>query len=212
MQPARHARIPMASNVMHRGATSDLPEAVAGDGCFLIDRQGKRYLDASGGAAVSCLATGHERVIRAIQDEVSRMASAHTSFFTNQPMENLADRLVADAPPGMTKVYFVSGGSEAIEAALKLARQYFVELGQPQRRHFIARRQSYHGNTLGALAVGGNQWRREPFAPLLVEAYHVSPCYAYRGKRADETEEAYGARLAHELEAQIQALGTDTVI
>jgi adenosylmethionine-8-amino-7-oxononanoate aminotransferase len=202
----------MPSKVMHRGATSDLPEAVAGDGCFLIDKAGKRYLDASGGAAVSCLGHSHPRVIAAIQDQVGRMAYAHTSFFTNQPMEDLADRLIAEAPPGISKVYFVSGGSEAVEAALKLARQYFVEIGQTQRRHFIARRQSYHGNTLGALAVGGNQWRREPFAPLLVEAHHVSPCYAYRGKRADETEEAYGARLAQELEDQITALGADSVI
>ena len=200
------------SHVMHRGATSDLPEAVAGDGCYLIDRDGKRYLDASGGAAVSCLGHSHPRVIAAIQEQVGRMAYAHTSFFTNRPMEDLADRLVADAPPGVSRVYFVSGGSEAIEAALKLARQYFVERGEPQRRHFIARRQSYHGNTLGALAVGGNQWRRSPFAPLLVEAHHVAPCYAYRDKRADESEEQYGARLAAELEAKIQALGPDSVI
>ncbi|MBI3516814.1 MAG: aspartate aminotransferase family protein [Proteobacteria bacterium] len=200
------------SHVMHRGATSDLPEAVAGDGCYLIDRSGKRYLDASGGAAVSCLGHSHPRVIAAVQDQVARMAYAHTSFFTNRPMEELADLLIADAPPGIDQVYVVSGGSEAIEAALKLARQYFVERGQPQRRHFIARRQSYHGNTLGALAVGGNEWRRAQFAPLLIDAHHISPCYAYRGKRPDETEEAYGSRVADELEAKILELGQDTVI
>jgi hypothetical protein len=200
------------SHVMHRGATSALPEAVAGDGCYLIDATGKRYLDASGGAAVSCLGHSHQKVIEAVQQQIARMAFAHTSFFTNQPMETLADMLVADAPPGIEKVYFVSGGSEAIEGALKLARQYFVEIGQPQRRHFIARRQSYHGNTLGALAVGGNAWRREQFAPLLIDAHHIAPCYAYRGKRDDETEEAYGARVADELEAKILELGKDTVI
>jgi len=200
------------SHVMHRSGAHDLPEAVAGDGCYLIDRTGKRYLDASGGAAVSCLGHSHPRVIEAVRDQVGRMAYAHTSFFTNKPMEELADQLVADAPPGIEKVYFVSGGSEAIEAALKLARQYFVEIGQPQRRHFIARRQSYHGNTLGALAVGGNEWRRQQFAPLLVEAHHIPPCYAYRDKRPDESEEAYGQRVADELEAMIRALGPDSVI
>ncbi len=200
------------SHVMHRGGSADLPEVVAGDGCYLIDRAGKRYLDASGGAAVSCLGHGHTRVIAAVQAQVARMAYAHTSFFTNGPMEELADVLVADAPPGIDKVYFVSGGSEAIEAALKLARQYFVEVGQPQRRHFIARRQSYHGNTLGALAVGGNAWRREQFGPLLIEAHHIAPCYAYRGQRPDETEEAYGRRIADELEAKIRELGPDSVI
>ena len=200
------------SHVMHRGADSALPEAVAGDGCYLIDSAGKRYLDASGGAAVSCLGHSHPRVIEAVQSQVARMAYAHTSFFTNRPMEELADLLVADAPHGIEKVYFVSGGSEAIEAALKLARQYFVEIGQPQRRHFIARRQSYHGNTLGALAVGGNEWRRRQFAPLLIEAHHIAPCYAYRGKHHDESEEAYGKRVADELEAKLQELGPDTVI
>jgi adenosylmethionine-8-amino-7-oxononanoate aminotransferase len=200
------------SHVMHRGADSALPEAVAGDGCYLIDSAGKRYLDASGGAAVSCLGHSHRRVIEAVQSQVAQMAYAHTSFFTNRPMEELADLLIADAPPGIEKVYFVSGGSEAIEAALKLARQYFVEIGQPQRRHFIARRQSYHGNTLGALAVGGNEWRRRQFAPLLIEAHHIAPCYAYRGKRHDESEEAYGRRVADELEAKLQELGPDTVI
>jgi adenosylmethionine-8-amino-7-oxononanoate aminotransferase len=200
------------SHVMHRGATSALPEAVGGDGCYLVDRTGKRYLDASGGAAVSCLGHGHPRIIEAVQRQVAQMAFAHTSFFTNAPMETLADMLVADAPPGIDKVYFVSGGSEAIEGALKLARQYFVEIGQPQRRYFIARRQSYHGNTLGALAVGGNEWRRQQFAPLLIDTHHIAPCYAYRGKRHDESEEQYGRRVADELEAKILELGKDAAI
>ena len=112
----------------------------------------------------------------------------------------------------MSHVYFVSGGSEAVEAAMKMARQYFVETGQPQRSHFIARRQSYHGNTLGALSVGGNQWRREPFAPILIPATHVSPCYPYREQRGDETPEQYGLRLARELDAAIERLGSDKVI
>ena len=133
------------------------------------------------------------------------------AFFTSEPAEALADYLIERAPGDLDRVYFVSGGSEAVEASLKLARQYFVEIGQPQRRHLIARRQSYHGNTLGALAVGGNAWRREQFQPLLIETHHIAPCYPYRDKRDDETPLAYGQRVADELEAKIQTLGADTV-
>ncbi len=188
------------------------PVAVRGEGAYVIDREGKRYLDASGGAAVSCLGHSDAAVVGAIQDQLARLPFAHTSFFTNEPMEALADVLVSRAPTPLERVYFVSGGSEAVEAALKLARQYFVERGEPQRRHVIGRRQSYHGNTLGALAVGGNQWRRRQFEPLLVETTHVSPCFAYRGKRDGESDEAYGMRLAAELEQEIRRLGEDRVI
>jgi adenosylmethionine-8-amino-7-oxononanoate aminotransferase len=200
------------SRVFHRNPRERYPVAVRGDGAYLIDRDGKRYLDASGGAAVSCLGHSDAAVVRAIQEQLARLPFAHTSFFTNEPMEALADALVARAPAALQKVYFVSGGSEAMEAALKLARQYFVERGEPQRRHIIGRRQSYHGNTLGALAVGGNQWRRRQFEPLLVDVTHVSACYAYRGKEAGETVEAYGQRLAMELEGEIRRLGENTVI
>jgi adenosylmethionine-8-amino-7-oxononanoate aminotransferase len=150
-------------------------------------------------------------VIEAIQQQAAQLAYAHTSFFTTEPAEALADYLIDAAPEGLGHVYFVSGGSEAMEAALKLARQYFVETGQPQRRHFIARRQSYHGNTLGALAIGGNAWRREPFLPILIEAHHVSPCFAYREQRVEESDEAFAQRLADELEAKIIELGADSV-
>jgi adenosylmethionine-8-amino-7-oxononanoate aminotransferase len=200
------------SRVFHRNPRERYPVAVRGDGAYLIDRDGKRYLDASGGAAVSCLGHSDAAVVRSIQEQLARLPFAHTSFFTNEPMEALADALVARAPAALQKVYFVSGGSEAMEAALKLARQYFVERGEPQRRHIIGRRQSYHGNTLGALAVGGNQWRRRQFEPLLVDVTHVSACYAYRGKEAGETVEAYGQRLAMELEGEIRRLGENTVI
>jgi adenosylmethionine-8-amino-7-oxononanoate aminotransferase len=200
------------SHVFSRQPTQDYPVAVAGDGITIVDREGRRYLDASGGAAVSCLGHSHPRVIAAIKAQLERLAYAHTSFFTSEPAEQLADHLIASAPAGIDRVYFVSGGSEAVEAALKMARQYFVEIGQPERRRFIARRQSYHGNTLGALAVGGNAWRRRQFEPLLTEVAHVSPCYAYRGRAAGESEAAYGARLAAELEATVQELGPETVI
>ena len=200
------------THVFHRNPRERYPVAVRGDGAYLVDRDGKRYLDASGGAAVSCLGHSDAAVVRAIQEQLARLPFAHTSFFTNEPMEALADALVARAPAPLRKVYFVSGGSEAMEAALKLARQYFVEKGEPQRRHVIGRRQSYHGNTLGALAVGGNQWRRRQFEPLLVDVTHVSACYAYRGKEAGESDDAYGTRLAAELEREIQRLGENAVI
>lgn len=197
---------------MHRNGTGGLPVAVGGAGCWLVDAAGRRYLDASGGAAVSCLGHGHPRVVAALHDQIDRLAYVHTSFFTTEAMERLADRIVATAPPGIGKAFFVAGGSEAMEAALKLARQYFVEIGQPQRRHVIARRQSYHGNTLGALAVGGNMARREVFAPLLIEAHHIAPCYAYRDRRETESEHAYGQRVADELDEKIRALGPETVM
>jgi len=200
------------THILHRPGASHLPVAVGGEGCYLIDGDGKRYLDASGGAAVSCLGHGHPRVIAAMHRQIDRMVYAHTSFFTSEPAEALADLLIQDAPPGIDKVYFVSGGSEAMEAALKLARQYYVEIGQPQRCHFIARRQSYHGNTLGALAVGGNAWRRAPFAPILMAVHHIAPCYAYRGQRPGETSLDYGRRMADELEAKLLELGPETVI
>jgi len=199
------------TTVFHRAPRATLPVAVAGDGIEIIDSTGKRYIDACGGAAVSCLGHSNQRVIDAIKRQAQQLPYAHTSFFTTEVAEALADRLVDGAPAGLDHVYFVSGGSEAIEAALKLARQYFVEKGEPQRRHFIARRQSYHGNTLGALAIGGNAWRREPFLPLLIEAHHVSPCYAYRDQQAGETDEAYAQRLAGELERKIVELGAENV-
>ncbi len=204
------------THVFHRTTNSRLPTAVDGDGCYLIDNQGRRYLDASGGAAVSCLGHSNADVIRAIQDQAQRLSFAHTGFFTTEAMESLADRLVdtARAIPGsrLDKVYFVSGGSEAVEAALKMARQYFLEIGQPDRRRIVARRQSYHGNTIGALSAGGNQWRRAQFKPILIDVAHVSPCYPYRDRHDGETDEAYGQRLADELADTLERLGPETVM
>ena len=199
------------SHVLHRQLATTPPRAVSASGMYIVDEQGRRFLDACGGAAVSCLGHGHPDVLAAMHAQIDRLVYAHTSFFTSEVSESLADHLVEHAPAGLDHVYFVSGGSEAVEAALKLARQYFVEIGQPQRTHFVARRQSYHGNTLGALAIGGNAWRREPFLPLLIEAHHVSPCYAYRDQHAGETDEAYAQRLADELEQKIVELGAENV-
>ena len=195
------------THVFHRDPRLSYPVAVRGEGAYLFDAGGKRYLDASGGAAVSCLGHSDRAVTDAIARQLERLPFAHTSFFTNEPMEALADALIARAPKSFDKVYFVSGGSEAMEAALKLARQYFVEKGETQRSHLIGRRQSYHGNTLGALAVGGNQWRRKQFEPLLVGATHVSPCYPYRGKEPGESDAAYVERLGNELEKAIEGNG-----
>ncbi|HWE18049.1 MAG TPA: aspartate aminotransferase family protein [Hyphomicrobiaceae bacterium] len=200
------------TRVLHRSIPQSYPIAAGGKGIHIYDTAGNAYIDASGGAAVSCLGHSHPDVLAAIHAQLDTLAYAHTSFFTSEVAEALGEDLVAHAPLGISHAYFVSGGSEAVEAALKMARQYFVEKGEPQRRHFIARRQSYHGNTLGALAVGGNEWRRQQFAPLLIDAHHVSPCYEYRGRQPDETARQYGERLVRELERKIEELGSETVI
>ena len=200
------------THILHRSIHAKLPVAVAGRGVELFDADGKGYIDASGGAAVSCLGHGHPDVIAALHEQVDRLAYAHTGFFTTEVAEKLADRLVEDAPEGLDHVYLVSGGSEAVEAALKMARQYCVEKGEPKRRHIVARKQSYHGNTLGALATGGNEWRRAQFAPLLIETHHIDPCYAYRYQQPGESAEEYGLRAANLLEQKLLELGPDEVI
>jgi adenosylmethionine-8-amino-7-oxononanoate aminotransferase len=200
------------THVLHRDLRVVPPVAAGGQGIEMIDAEGRRYLDACGGAAVSCLGHQHPDVVAAIHAQVDKLAYAHTGFFTTDVAEQLADRLVADAPAGLDHVYLVSGGSEAMEAALKLARQYHVERGEPERSVFIARRQSYHGNTLGALAVGGNEWRRRQFAPLLIDVAHVTPCFEYRERRAEETQDQFTDRLIAELEAAIEQVGAERVI
>ncbi|MCG3266680.1 aspartate aminotransferase family protein [Yoonia sp. I 8.24] len=200
------------SHIFPRHCHSSMPTAVDGDGCFLIDENGKRYFDGSGGAAVSCLGHSNERVIHAIKDQAAALAYAHTSFFTTQPAEDLANLLIDNAPGDLDRVYLVSGGSEAVEAALKLARQFHLENGEPNRKHVIARRQSYHGNTLGALAAGGNEWRKQQFSPLLIDVSHIAPCYEYAERRDDESLEDYGLRVANELEAEILRLGPENVM
>ncbi|MEC9079356.1 MAG: aspartate aminotransferase family protein [Pseudomonadota bacterium] len=200
------------SHVFPRHTKNMPPLALSGEGCYLLDASGKRYFDGSGGAAVSCLGHGDPEVIEAVKTQVEKLAFAHTGFFTSEPAEKLADLLIANAPGELDRVLFVSGGSEANEAAIKLARQYFVEKGETNRRFLIARRQSYHGNTLGALAVGGNQWRRKQFSPLLVDVSHISPCFEYADRNPEESTFDYGQRVAQELEDEILRLGTDSVI
>ena len=200
------------TRILHRGIGATLPHAASAQGVYITDTSGRRYLDGSGGAAVTSVGHAHPEVLAAMRAQIDHLCYAHTAFFTTDAAEALAEKLVDLAPEGLNYVYLVSGGSEAVEAALKMARQYFVEVGAPQRRHIIARRQSYHGNTIGALATGGNAMRRQQFQPILPETHHVSPCYAYRDKGVDESSEAYTARLADELEAKILALGPEEVM
>lgn len=199
--------------LLHRTLGVTPPLVSHGEGTWLVGRDGTRYLDASGGAAVSCLGHGHPRVVAAIQEQVARLPFAHTSFFTNEPAEALAQRLVSIAPPGFGqgRAAFVGSGSEAMEMALKLVRQHWVERGQPERTRFISRRMSYHGNTLGALSIGGHPARRAIYEPLLAPASHVSPCHPYRFRDPGESDVAYARRLAEELDAEILRLGPGTV-
>ncbi|WP_028869015.1 aspartate aminotransferase family protein [Psychromonas arctica] len=200
------------THVFHRHCHAKLPSIASGEGVYLFDTEGKQYLDGCGGAAVSNLGHNHTAVKDAIKQQLDAIPFAHTGFFTNQASEDLATILTDLAPDPLNHVYFASGGSEAVESALKMARQYFVEIGKPQKTQFIARRQSYHGNTLGALAVGGNEWRKEPFRPLLSSVHHISPCYAYRDQRENETELDYSMRVANELEIKILEVGADNVM
>ena len=202
----------MTSHILHRQTKKPLPTVEKGEGVYLFDSDGKRYLDGSGGAAVSCLGHGHPRVVKAIKDQVDRVAFAHTSFFTNEPAEELAEFLCARVPGDFGRVAFVAGGSEAMEAALKISRQAHIERGEDKRTHFIARRQSYHGATLGVMSVGYHAQRREPFRAMLSQnTSHISPAYAYRHQTPDESAEEYGLRAAQELEEEIQRVGPENV-
>ena len=203
----------MTTHILHRQTKTPMPVIAGGEGVFLIDDQGKRYLDGSGGAAVSCLGHGHPKIIQAIKDQLDKIAFAHTGFFTNQPAEDLADRLCQGAPGDFGRVIFAAGGSEAVEAALKVARQVHVERGDEQRSHIVSRRQSYHGATLATTSVGYHAQRRKTYAPLLMTecVSHIPPAYAYRLQRAGESGEDYGRRAARELEDEILKVGREKV-
>jgi adenosylmethionine-8-amino-7-oxononanoate aminotransferase len=200
------------SRILHRSGAIP-PVAVSGEGIHIVTADGRRIIDASGGAAVAALGHGNRRVAEAIGRQAAALAYVHTGTFSNQPAEDLAEIILADEPGGLTRAWFCSSGSEGNEAAIKLARQYFLEIGQPQRINTIARRQSYHGTTLGALAAGGNMMRREYYEPILSRTHSlVSPCFAYRFKHDNETDAQYLDRLSEELEARFQSLGPDTVM
>jgi adenosylmethionine-8-amino-7-oxononanoate aminotransferase len=198
-------------NVFYRNPLHDYPIAVRGVGVYLYDAAGRQYLDGSGGAAVSCLGHGHPEVVAAIKSQLDQIAFAHTAFFTNEPQEQLAAKLVSRFGEADAKVYFVSGGSEANETAIKLARKYWTARGHNDKHIMISRKQSYHGNTLGALSISGNPGRNAVYRPLLHDWPKIEPCYAYRHQQADETAEQYGLRSAAELEAAIQSIGADRI-
>ena len=202
------------SSILHRTLELTPPTAVGGEGNYLIDDAGKRYLDACGGAAVSCLGHDNAKVREVLKAELDNIAFAHSGFFTNQPAEELAQFLIDRAPKGtgLGRIMYLGSGSEAMEAALKLARQYHLERGEPKRSNIIARAPSYHGNTLGALATGGHAGRREPFQPLLMNVSHIDAAYEYRMRREGEAGADFALRMANLLEEEIQRLGAETVM
>ncbi len=179
---------------------------------YIFDEKNRQYLDACGGAAVSCLGYNHRAPLKAIRKQTRKIPYIHSGFFSSPVTERLADELVAFLPKSLSHMLFLSGGSEAVEAALKLARQYFVEIGEPKRKYFISRRQSYHGNTIGALSVGNNVARRQPYAPIMKPVHSIAPCYPYRDQLENESVEEYGLRVANELESKILELGAVNVI
>jgi adenosylmethionine-8-amino-7-oxononanoate aminotransferase len=199
------------SFVLGRSCNTHLPTVDYGDGVYIFDKNGKKYLDGCGGAAVSCLGHNNTEIKNAILEQMQKIPYAHTSFFTNDPQEELAQHLIQNAYGDFKSIYFTSGGSEAVETALKLARQYFVEIGENARKYIIARKQSYHGNTLGALSAGGNVWRKAQFEPMLISGNYISACYEYRDKKDDESSFEYGQRVANELEVKILELGKENV-
>lgn len=201
------------SAVLHRRLDVEMPVAVRGEGAWIFDSEGRRWFDGSGGAAVSCLGHSHPAVVAAIKAQLDALPFVHSGFMTSEPAEALARHLVDRAPEGFGEggVVFVSSGSEAIEAALKLARQHFWETGETGRGRFVARDMAYHGATLGALAAGGHAARRAPYAPLLVEMGRVPACHPYRLREAGESLEDYGRRAADALEAELERLGPETV-
>ncbi len=199
------------TDVFHRNPGHDYPVAMKGEGVYLYDTDGRQYLDGSGGAAISCLGHGHAGVIDAISQQLKDLAFAHTAFFTNQPQEKLAALLAGQFGESGARTYFLSGGSEANETALKLSRQYWVARGRPDKTVMISRQQSYHGNTLGALSVSGNPGRKETYGPLMHDWPKIAPCYAYRHQREGESEEDYSLRSAAALEQQILQTGAENV-
>jgi adenosylmethionine-8-amino-7-oxononanoate aminotransferase len=201
-----------AGHVFHRSTRASPPVATRGEGIYLIDAHGRRYIDACGGAAVSCLGHGHPDVIAAMAKQASSLEYIHTGFFTSEAAEELATVIAEMSPGGLDRVWYTSSGSEAIEAAVKLARQYHLERGDMGRSRIVARRLSYHGNTLGALAAGGSAWRRAPYEPLLIDVALVDPCFEYRFAEAGESAEAYGRRAADALEQEVLRLGPETII
>lgn len=203
-----------ASHVLHNSLVSIPPTVVSASGSYMTLSTGQRVLDACTGAAVAVIGHGHPDVQAAVMEQMSCLCYTHTVAFTTPIAEALADTLLEGNPYGLCRAFFVCSGSEAVDSALKLARQYYVEIKQPQRKHIVARQRSYHGNTVGALSVSSHVARKAPFKDALIldNVSYVSPTYAYRGRLEGETEEAYAARLVQELDDEFQAVGPETVM
>jgi hypothetical protein len=199
------------TSVLYRTPSATYPTAVAAEGMYIVDAGGKRYLDMSGGAAVSCLGHADPDVVAAVREQVGRLAFAHTAFFTNEPQERLARRLAQRFGDSAARVYFTSGGSEANETALKIAWQYWVARGRPEKKVVISREHSYHGNTFGVLSVSGNAARRRASAAPLLEWPRIAPCYAYRDRGPQENTADYVERVGGELERAIRETGPERV-
>lgn len=199
------------SSVFYRDPQQDYPRGLRGDGVYLYDTDGRQYLDGSGGAAVSCLGHWHPYVVAAIKRQVEELAYAHTAFFTNDPQERLAKHLAARFGEDDARVYFLSGGSEANETAIKLVRQYWLAKGRDDKYMVVSRHQSYHGNTLGALSLSGSPARRAIFAPLLHHWPMIAPCYSYRHQLESESDDDYGTRAANALEEALREHGADNI-
>ncbi|MGQ9693595.1 MAG: aspartate aminotransferase family protein [Thermodesulfobacteriota bacterium] len=167
-------------HVFHRNLKKDYPVIERGEGIYLFDRHGKKYIDGAGGSAVVGIGHGVKEITAAMVRQAEKVSFAHSSQFTSQAALDLAEKLVYLAPAGLSRVYFLSGGSEAVETAVKMARQYQVERGKAQKYKVISRWTSYHGNTLGALALSGHTGRRSYYLPLIQHTPHIQPAYCYR--------------------------------
>lgn len=198
------------TNVFYRDPFAEYPMVAKGEGIYLTDTKGKRYMDACGGAVVSSIGHSNPEVVEALKAQLDSCEFAHTSQFTNRPQEELAHLLAEIAPGGLNHAYFVSGGSEAVESAIKMARSYWVQMGRPEKWMVIGREQSYHGNTLGALAAGGNPWRRAVYEPMLYQRPRVAPCYCYRCP-FNKQPESCGLECAEDLERAIKEVGPEKV-
>lgn len=199
------------SSLINRSLTFQYPVAVSGDGVYVIDKKGNRYLDGSSGAGVSCLGHSNEEVVAAMHEQAQKLSFASTVFYTTDVAEQLADELVSRAPDSLHYVSLGNGGSEQVENALKLARQYHMDTGNPDKSIVIGREQSYHGMTLGTLGVSGHIQRRDLYEPMLPNSYKIPPYYEYRHKREGESVAEYSLRAANYLEAKILELGEDKV-
>ncbi|KAL9130689.1 MAG: hypothetical protein Q9175_006960, partial [Cornicularia normoerica] len=204
---------PQTPFLLHRSLTHEPSTVTHTSGIHLTLSSGLTIIDACGGAAVSCIGHNNSEVLSAAMLQMQSVSYVHTGAYTTASAEGLASTILHGNPHGLEKAVFVSSGSEAMDAAMKLARQYFFEGGHSERRNFVARKQSYHGTTIGAMSLSSNLPRKVPYEPLLLKnVSHVSPAYAYQYQLAEESEEQYVMRLAEELDGEFQRLGPETVI